>query len=65
MVSVEAHLVDEITCEGGIRNVPSKESLNQFTKRYRSYYNIARKAMQFAYIISVRCNLNGRTLMTQ
>ncbi|XP_029193085.2 AP-4 complex accessory subunit tepsin-like isoform X2 [Acropora millepora] len=36
MVSVEAHLVDEITCEGGIRNVPSKESLNQFTKRCSS-----------------------------
>ena len=51
MVSVEAHLVHEITCEGGIRNVPSKESLNQFTKRYKSYYNIARRAMQFAYII--------------
>ena len=40
MVSVEAHLVDDITCEGGIRNVPSKESLNQFTKRYQTDYNI-------------------------
>lgn len=32
-LSVEGHLVDNITSEGGIRAVPSKEALNQFTKR--------------------------------
>jgi len=32
-LSVEGHLVDDITSEGGIRAVPSKEALNQFTKR--------------------------------
>ena len=32
-LSVEGHLVDNITSEGGIRTVPSKEALNQFTKR--------------------------------
>ncbi|XP_068672794.1 AP-4 complex accessory subunit tepsin-like isoform X3 [Montipora foliosa] len=36
VLSMEVHLVDEITCEGGIRNVPSKEALNQFTKRCSS-----------------------------
>ncbi|KAJ7372713.1 AP-4 complex accessory subunit Tepsin [Desmophyllum pertusum] len=32
-LSIEGHLVDDITSEGGIRAVPSKEALNQFTKR--------------------------------
>lgn len=32
-LSVEGHLVENITSEGGIRAVPSKEALNQFTKR--------------------------------
>ena len=34
ILSVEVHLVEEITSEGGIRTVPSKETLIQFTKRY-------------------------------
>ena len=32
-LSVEAHLVNKITSEGGIRAVPSKEDLIQFTRR--------------------------------
>ena len=32
-LSVEAHLVNKITSEGGIRAVPSKEDLVQFTRR--------------------------------
>lgn len=32
-LSVEVHLVENITSEGGIRAVPSKQDLNQFTKR--------------------------------
>ncbi|KAL9956513.1 hypothetical protein ACROYT_G037997 [Oculina patagonica] len=32
-LSVEGHLVENITSEGGIRAVPSKEALKQFTKR--------------------------------
>jgi len=33
VLSIEVHLVEEITSEGGIRAVPSKEALTQFTKR--------------------------------
>ncbi|PFX12377.1 VHS domain-containing protein [Stylophora pistillata] len=35
-LSVEVHLVENITSEGGIRAVPSKQDLNHFTKRCSS-----------------------------
>ena len=31
---MEIHLVNEITSEGGVRTLPTKEALSQFTKRY-------------------------------